>query len=520
MKRRLSDFLKISVLLGVAVALAACGGGGSAAPTGSGGTPVAVEIPALSEVGDLPFASGIVVSGSSNIAASLKAVPSSWVYKTFTLDDNDAFTTGDSEVACEYRNTAGILMGTWSLPDETLCMIQENVSSFTTPYDGNYHILATGTSMPGFPARIKFKITRNSSDEVTAYESFACDSTNTQITYVSYTISDSTITSFLKNIRTAEPQRTTVDITGTLSTSDTTQYTAKSGTIVYTGSNDAGGLEGKIRATQGVDYLLQDAFDSRGDGSNVTRLYGQSDMSNTSSPFALSGYTFSATATTPGATTFIDNGTSSTGCWDVNNDPTTCLGRNYDAVNGQTPIAATTQTISDFSGSQAWDCSGTTEVTSTFSSGAGSCFARFDLSSEYIDCTTATEGNLTVTPTVSSTTLSSSSGSPTSVSTTPTIVLTASRALDTSSMNSTTVAIYDQSIENPVLAQVSFTRTNYNSDNTTLTLSPTLESGKTYRLVLVGSSTTASSGTVIRSPGSEPPADQLQSTGTYYMTVP
>lgn len=516
MTRRLSEFLKIGVVLGIAVILAACGGGGSAAPSAGGGTPVAVEIPALSEVGDLPFASGIVVSGSSNVAASLKATKSSWVYKTFTLDDNDVFTTGNSDLACEYRNSAGILIGTWSLPDETLCMIQDSAASFTSPYDGNYHILGTGVSMAGFPAKIKFKVTRNSRDEITGYESFACDSTNTQMTYVSYTIAGSDLTATFKEIRDAEPQRTTVDIVGTLSTSDTTQYTAKSGTVIYTGTGGGGALEGKIIARQGTDYLLQDAFDSRGAGSNITQIYGQADMSNTTSPLTLRGYTFSATATTPGAANFIDNGTSSSGCWDVNNDPTTCLGSNYDAVNGNTPMAASTQTVSDFSGSQAWDCSGTVEVTSTFTSGSGSCIDRFSLDSNYIDCTTATQGYLTVTPSVSGTTLSTTSGSPTSVSATPTILLTASRALDTSSTNSTTVTLVNNSTND----SVSLTYTSYNSEKTILTLSPTLTSGQTYKLTLVGSSTVADTGAVIRSPDAEPPADQLQSTGTYYITVP
>lgn len=517
MTRRFSEFLKIGVLLGVAIVLAACGGGGSAAPTGSGGTPVAVEIPALGEAAGLPFASAIVISGSSNIAAAIKATPSSWVYKSFNLEDGDAFTTGDAVNACQYRNAAGVAIGTFALPDQALCIIKDKAASFSDPYDGNYHILSTGVSMAGVPSKIKFKFVRNSSDIITTYEEFACDSTNTQITYVLYTISGSSLTATLKNIRTTEPQRTTVDLTATMSTADSNNFTAKSGSISFAGSSDAGALQGAIDMTQTATTLLLNSFDSRGDGSNIVRLYGQADQSNTTDPLSISGYIFGA-----GAATVIDNGVSSTQCWDINNDPTACSGSNYDAINGRTPMEVSTQTISDFSGSEAWDCSGAAEVTATqsFSDSSG-CFQRFDLQSDYINCTIETQGYLTVTPSVSGSTLSTDSGSPTSVSATPSILLTASLPLDTSSMNSTTVKILDLSEPNEVLAQVSFSRTDYNSSNTTLTLSPTLTSGKSYKLVLVGSSSVATSGTVIRAPsGGEPPADQLQSTGTYYITVP
>jgi hypothetical protein len=509
MMRWVSQLFKMSVLLGVAIALAACGGGGgSAAPTGSGGTPVAVEIPALDSVAELPFASGLVVTSSSNIAAALKATPESWVYKSFTLNDSNAFTTGDSYAACVYRNQAGIMVGAWTVPDGSLCSNQENIASFTTPYDGNYHILATGASMAGIPAKIKFKITRNSSDAITAYEAFACDSTNTQISYTSYAISDASITIFLKTIRTAEPQRSTVDITGTINTSGA--YTVKEGSTVFYGTNNAGVLQGRINAIQGTNYFYQDGFDSRGSGSNVVRLVGQADMSNTSSPFAISGYTFGA-----GAANLIDNGTSSTGYWDSNNDPTTCSGSNCTAISGVTPLAVTTQSVPDFTSSQSWDCSGTAEVTATFSFSSSSCFQRFDLSSDHIDCTTATQGNITVTPAVSGTTLSTNSASPTSVSASPSITITGSRNLDTSSTNSSTVTL----VNNGTNESVTLTYTTWNSDNTVLTMSPTLTSGQTYKLVLVGSSTTATTGTVIRSPTADPPNDQLQTTGTYYITA-
>lgn len=515
MTRWLSQVLRIGVLLGIAVILAGCGGGGSAAPSAGGGTPVAVEIPSLDTVAELPFVSGTVVSASGNIAAGLKAAPSSWVYKRFTLEDSAAFTTGDSRLACEYRNMASAMMGTWTLPDQGQCTAQGVIDSVTNPYDGNYHIIATGVSMANIPAKIKFKITRNSSNVITAFEQFIRDAT-TQISYQLTTISGTTYTSTFKSIGTSEPQRVYVEIRGTLNADEPTEFvTVKNGTMVFAGTNNAGALQGKVNAAQGPDYFYIDGFDSRGDGGNVIRLLGQSSLSNSSSPLTLSDYLFSATGI--GAAVMIDNGTLSSGCWDTNNDGTTCSGSNFTATdsNADIPIAVATQTVADFTSSESWDGSGTVEATATFSMGASSCYTRFNLDSSHIDCTTATQGALTVTPTVSSTTLSTNSGSPTSVSTTPTILLTGSRVLDTSSTNSTTTTLVNTSDN----SSVSLTYTSWNSDNTILTLSPTLVSGQTYKLTLVGSSTTATRGTVIRSPTADPPNDQLQSTGTYYITA-
>lgn len=513
MRQWLTYIVRLAVVMGAAMTMAACGGGGSGAAPSAGSDPVAVEIPALGEVSGLPYASGLVVVASSDISAALKAVPSSWVYKNFTLVDNNAFTAGDSPLACEYRNTASIAIGAMALPDQSLCLIKSKISSITNPYDGNYHILATNAAMAGVPGKIKFKFTLNSSNIITNYEEFTCDSvsTGTQTGYVSYAISGNALTATLKSIVTTEPQYQLVNLTGTLNAADPTQYTAKSGSTSYVGSNSNGTLQGAISAVQGVDYLLLDGFDSRASGSNVTRIYGQADQSNTSSPLSISAYTFGA-----GAANFIDNGTASSDCWNTSNDSTTCAGANYTAVNGKTPVAASTQTSSAFSGSTAWDCSGTAEATETFSMDSSSCFTLFSLQADYIDCDLATQGYLTVTPSVGGTTLSTRSDAATSVSTTPTILVTGSRALDTSSTNSTTVTL----VNNTTSDSVSLLYTNWNSDSTVLTLSPVLTAGQTYKLTLVGSSVAATSGTVIRAPISSPaPADQLQTTGTYYITA-
>lgn len=512
MNQGLFRHILLGILVGLAATWAACGGaGGSAAPPVSGGVPVAVEIPALGEVSGLPFASTTVVSASGNIAVALKATPSSWVGKSFDLISATPFVSGDSRQACEYRNMASNFMGTWAKPDQVLCNLKENISSVTNPYNGEYHIVSTGAVVANIPSKYKFKIKRNSSNLITDYEAFICDGTNTQISYAVYSISGSTLTATLKTIVTEEPQRKTIEQTCTLKTSDPTKCTAKSGTVVYTGSSSGGALQGKIAVTQGTDYLLQNGFDSRGAGSNVIRLYGQADMSNSSSPFAISGYTFGA-----GAAVFVDNGASSEGCWNTSNRDTTCSGTNFTAVTGKTALTESTQTISDFSDNTKWNCSGTAEV--TVSSSSSTCFTLYDLNTPHIDCVTAISGDLTVTPSVGGTTLSTNSGSPTTgVSATPSIVLTSSRALDSTSVNSTTVTLINTATNDAVT--LTYEGSQMSSNGLTYTFTPTLTSGQTYKLTLVGSSTTATSGTVIRAPGADPPKDQLQSTGTYYITA-
>lgn len=495
---------QLILLAGAVVALAACGGG-SAAPGGGGDSPVAVEIPALGEISGLPFASGVVVTGSSNVAAALKAKPDSWVAKTFNLT-TDTFTTGNSRLACEYRNMAGNVVGSWALPDQALCIIKDNLASFTSPDDGNYHYMSTGATGDGIPSKIKFKVTKDSGGTITNYEEFTCDSADSQLTYVAYVIDGAAMTATLRSIRSSEPQRMQVDLTATLNAS--AEYTAKSGTVVYTGSNDATEFEGKVNATQGVSYLLLDGFDLRGD---VIRMNGQADQSNITSPLAISGYVFGA-----GAANLIENDALSTECWDDSNDPTTCEGANFTAIDGQTPIAASTQTVSSFSTAEgtAWDCQGIVEVTASIDDGLTSCFSLFSLDSEYIDCTTATQGNLTVTPSVAGATLSIRSDSATSVNATSDILITGNRVVDTSSFNATTVTLVDTSEGNAVVA---LDYDSWDSGTTVLTLSPTLTSGHNYTLTLVGSATVADSDTVIRSPSGTPPSDQLQSTGTYYI---
>lgn len=498
MRTYLSYALRLALVMGVAVTMAACGGagggatstdtgGGELAPTGGGGgSPVAVEIPALGDVSGLPYASGTVVPVSSDIVAAIKAKPGSWVAKSFNLT-TDTFVTGDSKAACEYRNTAAIALGAMTLPDNALCTIQANVASFSTPYDGNYHILLQQSvqSMPaGVPNKTKFKFTRDSSNIITAYEAFVCDNTNTQLTYVSYTISSGVLTATLKTIRSAEPQRSLVNLTGTLNVADPTQYTAKSGAYSYTGSNNAGALEGAVSLTQAAEYMLLDAFDSRGGGGNVVRIYGQADQSNASSPLSISSYIFGA-----GAADLIDSNGSSTECWDgTTNDPIACTGRNSDAISGKTPQVVATQTVPSFSGSDAWDCSGDAEVTAAIamddSDSASSCFRRFSLDSSHIDCTGSTDGGFTVTAAVGGTALGTSFGSATSVSANPSLVLTLNRAANTSTfIDESTVTLTRLGVGVVSLGNFS---SGWSNGSKLLTLSPALVSGQTYKLTITG----------------------------------
>jgi hypothetical protein len=504
----LSYFLLALIAVAAGLGLSACGGGGSsgsAAPA-SAGIPVAVEIPSLDAVSDLPFTSAIVVSATSSISAPTK---SAWGLVSKALGTSGVdFSSKNPINSCYFYNSAIIALQASLRVDESLCSAQDAIANITNPYNGEYHIFSSSSTESNSPNRYRFKITRDSNNIITKYVMQTCFNT-TELSSVIYTIDGSKFTAATKDIRTTAPQREVIAMNGTLSTSDPTRFTVKQMEFDYTGNRSSSGdFVGEISMTQGTNYVYLDSYDSVG---GAPRVLGQSDLTNpTSTPFDPREYSWGA-----GAAKVIYDGTLTTACWDNSILEITCSGSNYDAISGKTNRAVSTPSISTFSGEESWDCSGTSEYTLSFSMSNTSCFRRFSIDTDYIDCIAEVKGSVTVTPSVSGTTLSTNSNSPTSVGTSPSILLTGSQALDTSSTNSSTVTLVNTSTN----GSVSLTYTNWDSTGKILTLSPSLTSGQTYKLTLVGSSTVATTGTVIRAPGATPPADQLQSTGTYYMTA-
>ncbi|PIR20241.1 MAG: hypothetical protein COV45_06720 [Deltaproteobacteria bacterium CG11_big_fil_rev_8_21_14_0_20_47_16] len=506
----------VALAAGAAIGFVACGAGGSAAPSGGASAPVAIEIPALGEVSGLPFASGIVIVGSSDISAPIKSFAP--LSKTVGVSGN-SFEEGDSIVFCETVNSWRLLLDAATIPDQSLCILQDNTTTATDAgvdlYDGQYHVYATSTSQSGIADKFKVKFVRSSStDTITSYEMFAC-SANVQQTYTLYTIDGSGLTVTSKTLRAAQPQRSALDLTGTIDTSDPTQYTAKTIAYDYSGTNDSGAFYGSGSMTQRTSNMLLDSFDSHGDGGNVSRIYSQADETDPSTtPFDPREYALGS-----GAGTAILNGDSQTQCWDGTSLlPVACLesNSNYTAIQGKTPVAVSTVSIADFSGSEVWDCSGTPEFTVTFSdedfNDSDSCFQRFSLNSSYIDCTTATQPAFDVVAQVNGSTLSTNQSSPTTVSASDTFVMVANRKANTSSFIASTL-VFVRTSDNTTLP--SLTYTNWNAAETELTLDPDnsdLISGN-YKLTIVsGNDGVRGIGT---GAGTTMAADKV-----YYFTIP
>ena len=485
-------WLLFSAITALLTSLAACGGstGGGAAPTGSGGTPVAVEIPALGEVSGLPFTTGVVVTGSSALSAPIKSMGG--MNKTIGTTGNP-FEIGDSYVACETTNQWRHLLDASTQSDQGLCILQDNTTTASNAgvdlYDGNYHIFSTLVASGDSLVAIKFKtrITVNSSDIINGYEMFVC-SDGVQSSYISYTISNTDITAITKNLDGTELNAMT--LTGVLDSSDPTQYTTKTVAFEYVvdyANPDIDGGGGTM--TQAPSTVLMNSFDYRsGDG---PRIYSSVDLTNPSgTPFDPREYELGS-----GAGTAITPEFTVTECWDGTSlMPVTCLdsNSNYVAIQGKTPVAITYPSISQFSGSNAWDCSGTSEFTvpdPLTTGGSESCLARFTINGDHIDCD-ALETTFDLSASYNGSTLSTSSGSPTSVSSTPTIVLNLNRTGDRTTFDSESVELSDLT----AFLGVRLDFSNWNSDFTTLTLSPTLTSGNTYRLTISGGNAGAMAG--------------------------
>lgn len=262
------------------------GDDGELAPTGGGGTPVAVEIPALGDVNNLPFISGVVVnSTSSSLSAQLGTSKSFKPSKSILpqtavaapeggiiLSGAEDFDANDSMTACA---TAQQWQDIWKKNSQTndlaLCKIKATVQlaedNAIDPYDEAYHIFEDATS------KTRFRVIRNSSNIIQNLEFSTCDGSGTQTSYSLYTISDQTITIstkyFTQNLEAAAlPSQASrfntgnvATLTGTLYAEDPTQYTAKSITNLSTSDmwrDDGAGTYNLESADNSISALIQE----------------------------------------------------------------------------------------------------------------------------------------------------------------------------------------------------------------------------------------------------------------------
>lgn len=422
--------------------------GGGAAPTGIGGTPVAVEVPALGSVSDLPFASGIVMGGSGSISAPLKSVN-----KSVAITGTPFTSATKSYHACKMFNSTGLMMDAILRSDVNTCILQAVATQAKTAgvnlYSGSDVIYSVNTnSNTEAPSKFKVNITRNSSNVITQSKLYACNSSPQQNVYQAYQISGNDVSIYAKGYDpVSNLMRSLITVEGTVSSSDTTQFVdSKTGTFRFYGDSlMTGATTGTGIMTQYPSNVVVNTLFIPGGSQH---LVGSADFTNTTSGATFDPLLYQMGA---GAATFTQYDVTTTGCWDGTLLlPVTCLASNSNYVAMAAKTATTPDILYDIYGfgtGEQWDCLGTDSFTiSDYDTAVNSCIARFTLDWSETDCSTldtnttwlvqATDGN--------GTNLSTTEGTYTNVTTgAGGLYISSNWATNTSTFNDTTIQLID-----------------------------------------------------------------------------
>lgn len=474
----------IVLTLAGAVACSPGGGGHEATPGASGSEPIAVEIPAITDISDIVYVSGPVVAATSGSLSSKAVSP----FKVTTVGTYDE---GKSLNACQTANLARGSLKNAAHPDLMICLMK----NYVTPiYDGNDHDAAiwiskeSGTGL----AKFRFNITRNSDDFITQFTIYTCVCADSQC-------SSSVQTEYIKQVFGQADNSVTITtkddegdytasmaVTGTLNTS--AQYLTKSV------AQSDWQVSGSVTRTQS-STMVQDATTatidgfqrSAGTGTHDTRVYSYLGFTYTGDPAAdldLALYDIGA-----GAGRLIDDIFDQTQCWGGDGQITAFPCPPYsDAITGKDPMAVTDVAPVHFvPGENDYiDCS-TVHPTTTIGSetdpivlGTSKCSGFKDLES-HMDCYADIYGDFTVTATAGGLPLSTNSNRPSHVGASPTILLTTNYTPGVGSFSSNTIKLaWDGACQEP-WTDAAFASSNWSSAATAqnpeaqaLALHPTL----------------------------------------------
>lgn len=486
MRRGLIPILKVMFIGVLAVAMAACGG--SAAPGGTGGTPVAVELPNIT---DVPYLTATVAVSSADLSAPIPfGAKSAWklVTKAIAVSGNP-FTAGTSLNACQTRNRFVTLLSSSADGDLALCMVKEMIAPVATVnYTGGNNDFKITYSGELFDVRFNVTKTGGSISDLKVY---VC-SGGAQTTYVAESFSGATMQASSKSI--ASASRSTAAVTAALNS--LLQYTSKTVDNAETRQSTST-FTAKGTMIQGASSALVNAFSKE-------IWTGGGATNRTHSSFALSN---SSTSTLDPRLYEIGSGAanflySSAGiapeyqeCWD--GTTLAASGSCSYLSNLTTPRAVEDVSISGFStaGGDAVDCSTLSPTTISGDITSGAC-GRFVINSSELDCFISTKGNFTVTGSYGGAALSASSTSPTTVGASPQLVLTTANGYPagTSQFNTDTIILNlcpggtcgDVDNNNNLVTESGLT--SWASNYTVLTFSPTsaLTSGQKYKLTIRG----------------------------------
>lgn len=421
----------------IPIILTACGGGtgGGAAPTGSSGTPVAVEIPAVNDISDIVYLTGPVVTVAGGNLSAKSATP-------FKVATTATYGSGSAQTACETANVMNGLLKSGALPDLEICLLKNDIASGMAAqgidiYDGQNHDAAIWVSKSsGIElAKFRFNITRNSDDFITQFTMYVCACANAQCSVSSqseytkevFNPDSNSVTITSKSVE--EDYSSSMAVTGTLNSS--VQYLTKS--ITQSDRQVSNGTTFTQSST-----MVEDATTALVDGfqrasattTQDVRIYSYLGFTYTGDPAAdidLALYNYGA-----GAGNLIDDILSETQCWDGNGLVASFPCAPYStAIEGKTPMTVSDVPAVTFvpGASDYVDCS---TIAPSYTAGSASnpisietsaCSGFKDLDS-HMDCYDDIYGGFTVAVTINGNALSTDKNRPSRVGTTPTIVLT------------------------------------------------------------------------------------------------
>lgn len=534
--------------------LSACGGGSGAAPSDSGGGAIAIEVPNVSDVTDLVYITAPVVgSVGANLSAKSTSPQKFLTDVLHGSDGSNGHFTATSVNACQTQNVTQGLLSAASHPDLGLCLMKTIIAPTATAnginiYDGNDHDAAIWISGLGlFYSRFNVNATTdpvtNKVISISQFKFRNCMS-STQMGYFEETFDGDGVT--IKAVNVEGASSSTVDATGVLIgvlNDNSPQYSSK--TITGSSRNTYGG--GNVTETQKA--ILTQANDSTAtvdgfqryvtDVIRDVRIYSNFGFTYTGvvsvlwEDFDLAKYDIGA-----GVGRLIDSVLDHTQCWDKDGNKVAASLCNDNAIKDKTPMAVTDVSAASFVGdNEIVDC---LTINPEFTIGtegnqfkiadsacAGfkdlehsmDCYAdiyqantdpecdAFEDLESYMECyyskTYQTNGTkvFTVIPTIGGMILSDNSGSPTSVTTNPTLTITTNYTPDPSVFTGPaignvfggqgSVILWKGQNYTSVLNNSDFETSDWTSATTdatpeamSLTFTPTLQSNTTYILQL------------------------------------
>ncbi|MBI2344412.1 MAG: Ig-like domain-containing protein [Deltaproteobacteria bacterium] len=501
------------------------GCGGASAPTGSSADPIPIELPGtFATIDELPRATdpiGSTLTGSlAAPAGTAKSHDSGADYLMMGSVTASTFTSSNSYAACE--SFKAIREGVHAAVDgdERLCTLQElfRLHPEVDIYDGAYHVvdLAYPAGIDADLDRIKIRVVRTGS-AISLVEAFFCTDGG-QDGFISTEIDQGSGSSATMVLKEKRLQATRDYSTVTSATIDANNhYEAKTITtqaVSLPEEGDREWTEGTLQQSE-TTFLYDGyvAFDYIYSGDQVhylknVRASASSDLVDHNVAGATYDVDLLAVADGAGHVVyqeFADEVESETDDvtqgWNgatiaVDNDATAGVAADHLAVvTGATPREAGTVPAISYAAGETWDNCATDAADVTIALAASdatavtSACSLYDLESDWIDCREQILELSTPTVTSGGTAVSSSSGAPTTVSTTPTIAISFDKAIDRDSVTSTTVRMMRNDIEMAVELSYQFS-----ADGKTITIAPTLTAGNTYYLEIVAGANGVTSG--------------------------